>query len=85
MAPADAGAGVVAAGQGFLDDDLAFGVAAEDGLVAVQRETQAGFAAADNNEVGHGILSGAKAQGGRTAGRTEASGTFFTNYMGKSS
>ncbi len=86
MAAADAGAGVVAADPGFLDDDdVAFGVAAEDGLVAVQRETQAGFAAADENEVGHGIPSGTKAQGGRTAGRTEASGTFFTNHTGKSS
>ena len=54
----DAGAGVVAADHGFRDDDMAFGVAAEDGLVAVQRENQPGFAAADENEMGHDIVSG---------------------------
>ena len=85
MAPADAGAagaGGVGGGHSFLDDDVAIGAPAEEGLVAVQRETPAGFAAADKNEVGHGILSGTKAQrkngsgggaavmGGRPRGRS---------------
>ena len=70
MAPADAGdagAGGVAADHGFLDDDVAIGVAAEDGFVAVQGENQSGFAAADENEVGHGILSGTMVQGALSA------------------